>query len=243
MFTILYIFNLSCVKILKEEKKGLKRAFMEENYKPYRIVTEGGEGGIEEKKSRFLANIFPAETEEEALAQIEGIRKKYWDARHHCYAYIIGNRAQLVRCSDDGEPAGTAGRPILEVLTGQKLNNVTAVVTRYFGGTLLGTGGLVRAYTQAVQAGLTNAKTGLMRYGTLLRIQTDYNGIGRIQYLMGQRGLTAQDIVYGQEVVLKVCVTQEKKEAFWKAVTEATGGRAVIIEEDSFYFIDKEEQF
>ena len=112
-----------------------------------RIVYRGGTGEITEKKSRFIADIRPVSTEEEALAFIEEIRKKYWDARHHCYAYILGERGQQSRCSADGEPSQTAGRPMLDVLTGEGLTDVCAAVTRYFGGPLLGTGGLVRAYS------------------------------------------------------------------------------------------------
>ena len=126
---------------------------MEEAYK---ILYRGGSGEITEKKSRFIADLKPVSSEEEALAFIEEIRKKYWDARHHCYVYRIGERSQTVRFSDDGEPAQTAGKPMLDVLAGRDIHDVCAVVTRYFGGTLLGTGGLVRAYSQAVQAGLEN---------------------------------------------------------------------------------------
>ena len=111
----------------------------------YRVLLSGGEGEIVEKKSRFIATIRKCENEEEAVAFIEEMKKKYWDARHNCSAFIIGSRGELTRCSDDGEPSGTAGRPMLEVLTGSGIRNIAVVVTRYFGGTLLGTGGLVRA--------------------------------------------------------------------------------------------------
>lgn len=120
----------------------------------YKIVYQGGEGEIVEKKSRFIAEIRPVESEEEATAFIAEVKKKYWDARHHCSAFTIGENNEVARCSDDGEPAQTAGRPMLDVLLGRELHNVCAVVTRYFGGTLLGTGGLVRAYGGAVQEGL-----------------------------------------------------------------------------------------
>ena len=122
----------------------------------YKIVYQGGEGEIVEKKSRFIAEIRPVESEEEATAFIAEVKKKYWDARHHCSAFTIGENNEVARCSDDGEPAQTAGRPMLDVLLGRELHNVCAVVTRYFGGTLLGTGGLVRAYGGAVQEGLKN---------------------------------------------------------------------------------------
>ena len=117
----------------------------------YKTVYRGSEGEIIEKKSRFIATVRLVESEEEALAFIEEMRKKYWNATHNCYAYVIGERRELVRCSDDGEPGGTAGRPMLDVLLGENLYNTAVVVTRYFGGTLLGTGGLVRAYSRAVQ--------------------------------------------------------------------------------------------
>ena len=112
----------------------------------YKILYKGGSGELVEKKSRFIADLRPVASEEEALEYIEEIRKKYWDARHHCFAYIIGDRGQSARCSDDGEPSQTAGKPMMDVLAGEELHDVCAVVTRYFGGTLLGTGGLVKAY-------------------------------------------------------------------------------------------------
>ena len=110
-------------------------------FEPYKIIEYGGEGEIVEKKSRFIAHVQATETEEEAVSFIESEKKRYWDARHHCYAYILGEQGQTVRYSDDGEPSGTAGRPILEVLTASGIRGLTLVVTRYFGGTLLGTGG------------------------------------------------------------------------------------------------------
>ena len=123
----------------------------------YKILYKEGEAEISEKKSRFIAHIAPAQTEEEAQAFIEKIKKQYWDARHNCWAYSIGEKQPALRCSDDGEPSGTAGKPMLEVLTGQELHNVVAVVTRYFGGIKLGAGGLTRAYSQAVAEALKEA--------------------------------------------------------------------------------------
>ena len=112
----------------------------------YKTVYEGGEGEIVEKKSRFIATVRPVKTEEEALAFIEEMKKKYWDARHNCYVYSVGKNREYTRCSDDGEPSGTAGRPMLDVILGEDIYNVAAVVTRYFGGILLGTGGLESIY-------------------------------------------------------------------------------------------------
>ena len=204
---------------------------------PYQVVEQVGIGEIEEKKSRFIANVSPAGTEEEALAFIEAMKKKYWDARHNCYAYVLGERGELVRFSDDGEPSGTAGKPILEVLLGMEVRNLVVVVTRYFGGTLLGTGGLVRAYTQAAQAGMAASVIRTMRYGALLFITTDYNGIGRIQYLLGMRKIMIEEPEYTDVVTLKVKVPYEEEEALRKEITEATAGKARIKKIDSLYYI------
>ena len=112
-----------------------------------KIVYQGGEGEIVEKKSRFIATVVPVGTEEEALSFIEATRKKYWDARHNCFAYVIGERNELARCSDDGEPQGTAGKPMLDVLLGNGIHNAAVVVTRYFGGVLLWRSVSLRGYT------------------------------------------------------------------------------------------------
>lgn len=207
-----------------------------QSFLPYKILKEGGKGEIVEKKSRFIATLEPANSEEEAAAFIETVKKKYWDARHNCSAFVIGDKAQMTRCSDDGEPSGTAGKPMLEVLLASEVRNVAAVVTRYFGGTLLGTGGLVRAYTQAVQAGLEASEIITMRYGAELEIITDYNGIGKIQYILGQMGLEIQDSEYTDIVTLKLIIPYEQSGMLRKEITEATAGRAHIKEKDKYYF-------
>lgn len=199
-----------------------------DQYAPYKIIEYGGEGEIVEKKSRFIAGVQAVFTEEEANAFIEARRKRYWDARHHCYAYILGEQGQTLRFSDDGEPSGTAGRPILEVLTGSGIRNLVLVVTRYFGGTLLGTGGLVRAYTQAAQAGLAACQTVTMRYGYELTVETDYNGIGKLQYLLGQRGIPIEKSTYTELVTIVCKVPCEEKEGLQKEITEATAGTARV---------------
>ena len=154
-----------------------------------KYVYRGGEGEIVEKKSRFIATVRPIETEEEALDFIGQMKKKYWNATHNCFAYVAGEHYELQRCSDDGEPQGTAGRPMLDVLLGEGIHNAAVVVTRYFGGTLLGTGGLVRAYSKAVQEGLRYSVVIDKEEGFLLKIGTDYTGIGKIQYLLGKEGM------------------------------------------------------
>ena len=201
----------------------------------YQTVYEGGTGEIVEKKSRFIATVRPVETEEEALAFIEEMKKKYWDARHNCWAYVLGARQELLRCSDDGEPQ-TAGRPMMDVLTGAGLTNTAVVVTRYFGGTLLGTGGLVRAYSAAVQEGLKNSRIITKCRGVRLSIGTDYNGIGRLQYLFGQRQIPMMDTEYTDRVRFAVLVPVSRVQEITKAVTEATSGQVVITEDRELYY-------
>ena len=140
----------------------------------YKAIYEGGQGEIVEKKSRFIAPVKEIESEEDALLFIEDTKKKYWDARHNCFAYVLGERHETARFSDDGEPGGTAGKPMLDVLLGEDIHNVAVVVTRYFGGTLLGTGGLVRAYSGAVKAGLAESTIITKISGAKLHIETDY---------------------------------------------------------------------
>lgn len=205
-----------------------------------RILLSGGSGQIEEKKSVFIANIARADSEEEATAFIEAMKKKYWDARHNCSAFVIGERGELTRCSDDGEPSGTAGRPMLEVLLRENIKNIVVVVTRYFGGTLLGTGGLVRAYTQAVKEGLNDCKIGVLRMGVPLALTTDYNGIGKILYLLSAMGLTPKDSDYGEKVTLQVLVPADEKEKLVRDITEATAGRTEILQENPISYVDNE---
>ncbi len=202
----------------------------------YKILWEGGTGELIEKKSRFIATTKPASSEEEAAGFVESLRKKYWDASHNCYAYVIGERGQLQKCSDDGEPSQTAGRPMLDVLLGEGVRDICVVVTRYFGGTLLGTGGLVRAYSGAVQEGLKHSKIVEKRPGSQVRIVTDYTGIGKIQYIQAKRKLTALDTQYTDHVELTLMVPQEETASLTAEITEATSGRAGIDVGDPVYF-------
>ena len=205
-------------------------------FEPYKIIENGGVGEIEEKKSRFIAHVSAANTEEEALAFIEEKKKQFWDARHNCYAYVLGEQAQTMRFSDDGEPSGTAGRPILEVLVSSGIRNLVVVVTRYFGGTLLGTGGLVRAYTKAAQAGLAASEVRTMCCGYEMTVVTDYNGIGKVQYLLGSRGISANQVDYGEQVTVLVNIPYEDKDAVISEITEATAGKAKITVTEPIYF-------
>lgn len=202
----------------------------------YRIVYRGGTGEIVEKKSRFIATVIPITSEEEALSFIEQKKKEYWDASHNCSAYTLGMRHETARCSDDGEPQKTAGRPMLDVLLSEDIHNVCVVVTRYFGGTLLGTGGLVRAYQAATKAGLDASVITEKQYGIPVSVITDYNSIGKLQYIIAQMDLFTQETLYTDVVTLTVLTTEDTNGAFIKKVTEATSGKAELTEQDPVWF-------
>ncbi len=201
-----------------------------------KVIYRGGEGEIVEKKSRFIAAVQAVHSEEEALAFIGERKKKYWNATHNCSAFVIGEHREIQRCSDDGEPQGTAGRPMLDVLLGEELCDAVVVVTRYFGGTLLGTGGLVRAYSKAVQEGLAKCTVLEKQTGSRLTIETDYNGIGKLQYLLGQRGIPIADAQYGGAVKTTVLVEEQEVAGLLEAVREATNGKAVWEEQKNIKF-------
>ena len=203
-----------------------------------KTVYEGGEGEITEKKSRFIATVCPVHSEEEALAFIEKMKKKYWDARHNCYAYILGENQSCMRSSDDGEPQGTAGHPMLDVLTGEKLYDVAVVVTRYFGGVLLGTGGLVRAYSKAVQEGLKNSTLMEKKRGIPVILETDYTGLGKIQYILAQRKLFVRDTEYTDSVKIHVLIPEVEEREVLAEITEGTNGQAKLESGDMCYFAD-----
>jgi uncharacterized YigZ family protein len=202
----------------------------------YKTIYQGKEAEIIEKKSRFIATVRLVENEDEALSFIEEMRKKYWNASHNCYAYVIGERRETVRCSDDGEPGGTAGKPMLDILLGEELYNTAVVVTRYFGGTLLGTGGLVRAYSKSVQEGLRKSRIIEKQYGTILQIGTDYNGVGKIQYLIGEKKLPVLESEYTDKVKMRILLPVSEVSAFCGELTEATSGKAHTEEIEQLYY-------
>lgn len=195
------------------------------------------QGEIEVKKSRFIADIVPVSSEEEALAHIAAMKKQYWDARHNCPAFIIESVPLLERCSDDGEPQGTAGKPILSVLIGAKLVNVCAVVTRYFGGTLLGTGGLVKAYTEAAAAALVNGEVAERVDGTAFLVDSDYTDLGKIQYLLAKAGAITQDTEYADRVRLSFVLPTDEAKQLKNAITEGTAGRALFARQEQVRYV------
>ncbi len=194
----------------------------------FHTVMEGGTGEIVIKKSRFIATVTPVKTEEEAINIIEVLKKKYWDASHNCSAYIIGTENQVLRCSDDGEPSKTAGRPMLDILINNGLTNLVVVVTRYFGGTLLGTGGLVKAYQSAVLEGLNQSTIIKKELGNKVDITTDYNCIGKIQYYINQENITILTSEYTDIVTTTVLVSPSHYDSFTKKIAELTNGSAIL---------------
>ena len=172
----------------------------------YNTIISEGQDEIVEKKSRFIGYAVPVSTEDEAYAFVEKIKKKHYDARHNCFAFAIGSENTLLRFSDDGEPQGTAGKPILEVITGNQVVNICIVVTRYFGGTLLGTGGLVRAYTEAAKLALTDAGIHTMQLMQMVSITTNYNDSGKVQYLLNNSVASIDSTDYMADVCFKIAI-------------------------------------
>ncbi|MBE7022743.1 MAG: YigZ family protein [Ruminococcaceae bacterium] len=192
--------------------------------KNYRTVKTAGRAEFIEKKSRFIATVRPVTAEAEALALINEMKKEFSDATHNVYAYILRNN-NIARFSDDGEPSGTAGMPVMEVLRQEELTDVAVVVTRYFGGTLLGAGGLVRAYSKTAKLGIDAAGAATMTYCAEVQIVVSYDLYGKLQYLLEQENLQAGEADFGQEVTITVFVRAEQLESLEKKVIEATNGR------------------
>lgn len=202
----------------------------------YITILENSSGETIIKKSRFIASLYPIDSEDAALAIIDSLKKKYWDATHNCFAYIIGVDNPLMRCSDDGEPSRTAGKPMLDVLLAHKLTNILAVVTRYFGGTLLGTGGLVKAYQGAVLDGLKNSKIITKQLGLKTIIKTDYNLIGKLQYYTASENIAVLSCDYTDIVIMTLLIPVDKVAMVTKKITELSNGSALIDISEEVYF-------
>lgn len=201
-----------------------------------RYIKEYATGEYEEKKSRFIGEIFPIKSEEEAQEHIAAIRKKYYDARHHCYAYVLGDSYETVKQSDDGEPSQTAGMPILNVLKGQEIHDALIVVTRYFGGTLLGTGGLVRSYTNASKAAIENAVVQEAVEGFRATAEIPYTLVGKIKYFTETEGITESEAEYGNNVNMTWLVPEDKMSLFQNQIQEMSGGSiSLAIEKYRWY--------
>ena len=197
---------------------------MSENY---RTVTKNAQAEFVEKKSRFIAYVRKVSTEDEARAFIEEIKKKHWDATHNVFAYQVGESSEIQRFSDDGEPQGTAGMPVLNVLKGGELKNTAIVVTRYFGGTLLGTGGLVRAYGRAASLGVEAAGISEMVLMKRYRIQADYSLFGKIEYYIQTEGFPLENVSYTDTVTAEVLIEPQQENGFLKKLSETASGREI----------------
>ncbi|GAA0383022.1 YigZ family protein [Paenibacillus motobuensis] len=206
----------------------------------YRTVRQAGEKEIVIRKSRFIGHIKPVESEEDAVAFIEEIKKKHWNATHNCSAYMIGERDEIQKQSDDGEPSGTAGKPILEVIKNQNLKNVAIVVTRYFGGILLGAGGLIRAYTDgavaAIEAG--EAITRVLHQEVL--VELDYTWLGKAENELHNRGIRMGQTEFTDKVTLHCLPLADEAEQFVGWMTDMTQGQAEMMAGDKVYFIEGE---
>ncbi|AXH96260.1 IMPACT family protein [Ornithinimicrobium avium] len=195
----------------------------------YRTVAAPVVASIEEKRSLFECWLRRAEDEPGARAVVEEARVTHWDARHHCSAFVLGPEGALVRSNDDGEPAGTAGTPMLEVLTGAGLTDVVAVVTRWFGGTLLGTGGLVRAYSDAVRAALAEARVlTRVRVGEV-DVRVSHATAGRLEHDLRARGVAVPDVRYGEHVTLRVQVPVAERDELAGLLASLTSGEAELV--------------
>jgi len=183
----------------------------------FKTILQDSTAEVEEKKSRFIADIFYVENTLEAEEKIKSIKKKYFDARHHCYAYrIIEENGVKEKQSDDGEPSGTAGAPMLNILKKNELINVLVIVTRYFGGTLLGTGGLVRAYSEASLKAIEEAGLGVQKFGYELEIIIEYKELERLKYYCKKHSINILEIVYENNIICKIELTNEEKEQLLK---------------------------
>ncbi len=188
----------------------------------YLVPSGYGEDEFIEKKSRFIGRVWYVESEEEALARIQEMKKQHYDASHNCWAYVIRDGA--MRFSDDGEPGGTAGNPMMQVLQREELYNIVCVVTRYFGGVLLGAGGLVRAYTKGAKIAIDAAGRSMKRVWTVLYIPCPYNFYERVKLEAEAMGAIIRDTQFGAEVELEILVAREQAQAFLDKITDMTAG-------------------
>ncbi len=199
----------------------------------YLVPTGYGEDEFTEKKSRFIGRVWCVETEAEALEKIQEMKSKYYDATHNCWAYIIRDGA--ARFSDDGEPGGTAGNPMMQVLQRENLYNIVCVVTRYFGGVLLGAGGLVRAYTKGAKIAIDAAGKSIKRVWSVLYLPCPYNFYERVKLETEAFGGVIRDTQFGAEVELEILVAREQTQAFLDKITDMTAAAVEALQTGEEY--------
>ena len=205
-----------------------------------KIILETKETEIVEKKSRFIANIAAVASEEEAIEFIEKIKKKYYDARHNCYAYIIGDKGDKKKCSDDGEPQRSAGMPMMEVIENQGYFDIVAVVKRYFGGTLLGVGGLIRAYQGAVIEGLNASVSGEIHEGFRAKYKFGYDFYGKIKYIAESENIVIEDTLFDENVTMSLIFEDGESERMQKKLVEETNANIerLLLEKIKYITVD-----
>ncbi|MCR5213641.1 MAG: YigZ family protein [Eubacterium sp.] len=199
-----------------------------------KIIVANGESEVVVKKSRFLGVAAYVDSEQAAKNIVNAIKKEHYTARHVCYAYLIGEDNPKLKYSDDGEPGGTAGKPILDVITNSGIHNIIVAVTRYFGGILLGTGGLVRAYTDAAKAAVENAEIKEVCMNRLYDILVDYGELDRVKFLLDAVNGVSMDMDYTDKVNIHLTIPEIEAEATMKKITELTSARALITYKSSF---------
>ena len=199
-------------------------------------ILKSGEAEVIVKKSRFIGEAHRITSEEEAAALVAETRKKYYDARHVCYAYSYGDTNPRLKFSDDGEPKGTAGKPILDIVNGSGVQDILIIVTRYFGGVLLGTGGLVRAYSDAASQALENADVSPIRRGKYITFTCEYQDEGSIRRLLESEDFAITDSGYTDKVTITVLGPEEKADSLMGRITDMTGGRVIPESGESVYY-------
>ena len=211
----------------------------------YRSVYGPGEAEYTIERSRFITHVSPAESPEEARAFIAGIRERYRDATHNVPAFVCGAGSEHQWASDDGEPQGTSGMPVLRLITGEGLTNVAIVITRYFGGIKLGTGGLMRAYTHAASLGIENARICEVRESALLRYSFDYSYLSKLRSMSEEGRFGMSEIEYTETVSALLSCPSEESSKVKSAVSDLTSGKAILLSENSApgkYLLNEKDQ-
>lgn len=203
--------------------------------KPYKTLLKRASDEFIINKSRFIGHGAPCTTEEEALAFLAEMRARYKDASHNCYAYIIGRNKGIMRYSDDGEPGGTAGMPIMEVLKARDVTDCAVVVTRYFGGILLGAGGLVRAYTKGAVAALDASGVGVMHPTQRVLVDVSYPLLSRFEYMLRSQPVKVEEKSFGESITFTILVKTCDADAFARDVTAVSDGRSEPIPMEELY--------
>ena len=203
--------------------------------KPYKTLLKRAEDEFIVNKSRFIGHACPCETEEDALKFLAEMREKYKDASHNCYAYIIGTNMGIMRYNDDGEPGGTAGMPIIEVLKARGVTNLCCVVTRYFGGILLGAGGLTRAYSKGAAIALDACGVGVMHPTARYLLDVPYPMLSKVEYFLASAPVEIEEQTFADVVTLSLLTRCDDEEALLKQITDLSEGRLEPMRFDEFY--------